>query len=235
MPYLDSPGMILAASFFFFGIAVGDAIVKCYHLNLKKAVLLVLGCAFLSAGVPAVAYAWAQQTQEPVAPTRTVPAEKEPDAALVQAVEMTVPVAVAAPEGEFVSIPSGELPVESPVVEPVTPPDSEPGATVQQPGSEGEAVPYTGGLPVVFSLHGVVHGEGISPVFRASVQYPDQTETSLTLRLGQGIVGDWRASEYNAEAKKLTITNGKKMLLLSPGDHVTIDSATTMEPGPPEK
>jgi hypothetical protein len=125
--------------------------------------------------------------------------------------------------------------VEGPVVEPVTNPDSEPGATVRQPGSEGEAVPYTGGLPVVFSLHGVVHGEGISPVFRASVQYPDQTETSLTLRLGQGIVGDWRASEYNAEAKKLTITNGKKMLLLNPGDHVSIDSATTMEPGQPEK
>ncbi len=234
-PYLDSPGMLLAASFFFFGIAVGDAIVKCYHLNLKKAVTLVLGCAFLSAGVPAVTYAWAQQAHAPVAPARAVPAEREPAPALVQATETTVPVAGTAPEGESASIPSGALPVEGPVVEPVTNPDSEPGATVRQPGSEGEAVPYTGGLPVVFSLHGVVHGEGISPVFRASVQYPDQTETSLTLRLGQGIVGDWRASEYNAEAKKLTITNGKKMLLLNPGDHVSIDSATTMEPGQPEK
>lgn len=76
---------------------------------------------------------------------------------------------------------------------------------------------------IQFSLIGVVHREGTPPRFRALIQSFDGNQTALTLQLGDTIAGDWKALEYNSEDKKLTISNGKKLLLLSAGDQVAID------------
>ena len=99
--------------------------------------------------------------------------------------------------------------------------------------SEGEETgspdPGIGGNSVSLCLIGVVHGEGISPRFRATVQYVDGRQEDLTIQLGNAIAGDWKAVEYNSEDKKLTVTNGKRMLLLGAGDTVVIDDYVSQE------
>ena len=81
-----------------------------------------------------------------------------------------------------------------------------------------------------FNLIGVVHGEGILPRFRATVTYHDGAATALNLSLGDVIAGEWKAKEYNADSKKLTITDGIKMLVLGAGDRVDLDVSSGEEP-----
>ncbi len=239
VPFLDTPGMLLAAAFFFFGIAVGVLVAACYPIGLKKMVLMVLCCALFSLSIPSLTYAFAQRHTGPQSPKLVLPAEKEPDdAGAVNESSGSDPALSPDREGavDHTEVPPEVEPAVTAIVQPPEkslPPERVPVIEGEEPATSD--VTLISGVPLVFSLHGVVHGEGISPLFRASVQFPDQTESSLALRLGQVIAGEWRASEYNSDSNKLTITNGEKLLLLSPGDSVTIQAVLTAEPEQEEK
>ena len=114
-------------------------------------------------------------------------------------------------------IPVSELPLET-------------GAeTVTEGEASRESEAGTGIHSVSLCLIGVLHGEGISPRFRATAQYYDGRQETLSIQLGDAIAGDWKAVEYNSEDKKLTVTNGKRMLLLGAGDTVVIDDVIPAE------
>jgi len=42
------------------------------------------------------------------------------------------------------------------------------------------------------------------------------------LKLGDAIFGDWKAHEYNRYTKKLTISNGERLLVLEAGEQVPL-------------
>ena len=71
-------------------------------------------------------------------------------------------------------------------------------------------------------LNGVVHADGKEPRFRATLRMPDGSEEDLTLLLGEVVLGDWVASEYNPSKKRLTLSDGQKMLALQAGKTVSL-------------
>jgi hypothetical protein len=73
-----------------------------------------------------------------------------------------------------------------------------------------------------FYLSGVVHAPGKEPRFRGVLKMPNGTEETLTLFLGEVILDDWVASEYNPSGKRLIISNGKSMLVLQAGKTVPL-------------
>lgn len=80
---------------------------------------------------------------------------------------------------------------------------------------------------ITLLMQGVVHGEGVEPLFRTNIKYPDGRSESRSLKLGDAIMGDWTAKEYNPHTKKLTISDGERMLILEAGLQVAIAT----EPG----
>ena len=74
----------------------------------------------------------------------------------------------------------------------------------------------------LFRMQGVVHSEGISPLFKATISYPDGTVDDVSLQLGDAIIGDWVAKEYNKYSRKLTISNGERLLILEAGRQVPL-------------
>lgn len=71
-------------------------------------------------------------------------------------------------------------------------------------------------------LSGVVHAPGRDPRFRATLRMPDGTEENMTLLLGEVVLGDWVASEYNHSGKRLILSDGQQMLVLQAGKTVSL-------------
>ena len=71
-------------------------------------------------------------------------------------------------------------------------------------------------------MQGVLHGEGAAPRFKASLSYPDGRVEKVSLKLGDSILGDWKAHEYSRYTQKLTISNGKRLLILKAGEKVLL-------------
>ena len=74
---------------------------------------------------------------------------------------------------------------------------------------------------ILFLMQGVIHSEGMEPLFKANISYPDGSVKDVSLKLGDVILGDWKAKEYNQYTKKLTISNGERLLVLEAGRQVT--------------
>lgn len=72
-------------------------------------------------------------------------------------------------------------------------------------------------------MRGVFHKEGMPPRFRLVVNHRDGRTTPVDVNLGDTIVGNWRANEYSSSTKKLTISNGQKMLILDAGSQVPLE------------
>ena len=93
-------------------------------------------------------------------------------------------------------------------------------------GEQGEAPLSENKGPVVpmilFAMQGVVHGEDTEPRFRGTLNYPDGRVESLVFRLGDEIVGPWKAQEYNRDTKKLVISNEERLLILQAGDRLPL-------------
>lgn len=228
LPFLDSPGVVLVLGFFSCGLAAGIILAEYHRLDLTRALVLMLCCAFISSCVSAVSYAWAQRdnSSTPYIPAAAPVQTPDPASGPTEIKPLDTPL-----------LPDKTTQPAEAAISTEPTPGSETDTQGPIPAEEGEiapspAMPPPHTLPVVFSLIGVVHGQGVSPLFRASLLFPDGTDKTLTLRLGQTIVGDWSASEYNAESTKLTITNGKKLLVLNPGENINIDVAPTAEQEP---
>lgn len=94
----------------------------------------------------------------------------------------------------------------------------------ETPSAEGEAAVPLHDNEMRFHLNGVVHAPGKEPRFRGVLQYPDGTEESVSLLLGEQVVGNWVASEYNPAGKKLIVSDGKTLLVLQAGKSVSLPS-----------
>jgi hypothetical protein len=90
--------------------------------------------------------------------------------------------------------------------------------------AEGEATAPLRDNEMRFHLNGVVHVPGKDPRFRGVLQHPDGTEESVSLLLGEQVVGNWVASEYDPAGKKLIVSDGKTLLVLQAGKSVSLPS-----------
>jgi len=89
---------------------------------------------------------------------------------------------------------------------------------VDEPGSTDSSGVNT----VNLLMQGVVYTGGESPLFKASLTHPDGSVENISLKLGDTIIGNWKAQEYNQYTKKLTISNGEKLLVLEAGKQVLL-------------
>ncbi len=230
IPYFDAPGIVLVLGFSFFGLVLGTLIYESSFLNSKNKLLLLLSCAIFSGSVPAITYGIAQHNLYRIA---EYPAGN--DAHPTESSARSDDSSQASPEESSPSPDSGTGERENISAVSTTPNETLETSSKMEGEGSSSAVQAPENGTVLFSLAGVIHGEGISPRFRASLNHPDGAEELLTLRLGQPILGEWKTSEYNSESKKLTITNGNKLLLLGAGDSVPLDDISQSEAVPPDK
>lgn len=235
LPHIDVLGLFLVLGSSCSGLAVGISLIDGVRFLKKAEVLVPLLAAVLGMLVMGVFYIQAQSVpgtkgKEPVVKDQRVvppplpqspaslPVDREtvlptPDPAAAEIQDLSLQDASEIQQ----PIPVSELPLET-------------GAeTVTEGEASRESEAGTGIHSVSLCLIGVVHGEGISPRFRATAQYYDGRQETLSIQLGDAIAGDWKAVEYNSEDKKLTVTNGKRMLLLGAGDTVVIDDVIPAE------
>jgi len=88
--------------------------------------------------------------------------------------------------------------------------------------AEPSSTDVSGVNTVNLLMQGVVYTGGESPLFKASLTHPDGSVENISLKLGDIIVGNWKAQEYNQYTKKLTISNGEKLLVLEAGKQVLL-------------
>ena len=237
LPRIDMVGLLLLFGAACSGMAVGMTLIGAVRSFWRAEVLVPLFAAVLTTLVAGVSYVYAQTAVARVDGERSViPLEKVPEPLPQSRVDVfpdsdATTSVVAHTDGAH------ESPVEDPgeVSQPalVSPSTGEDNTGVSPEGEEikdlGEGA---GANSVSLSLAGVVHGEGISPRFRATTQYYDGRHEEMTIKLGDVIAGEWKAMEYNSEEKKLTVTNGERMLLLGAGDTVVIDDYVSGEGEP---
>ncbi len=72
-------------------------------------------------------------------------------------------------------------------------------------------------------LRGVMNVEGRVPAFSLELHLPDGQVISRRLDLGATIYGPWKAQEFSPMQKSLTISDGKQMLMLQPGDSLEVE------------
>lgn len=226
LPYLDILGALLALGSLFSGMAAGLVLIDRSRLSLTVKILVPAVLAVTGALVAAYFYA---QAQPGAAPGSVQPATEirgafpPPPVPPLEENSPAVPEpAPAMPASDYPSSPTAPSSVEPSE-------DAAPLEEIFEGEKEDSEIPPTDTHSVSFSLVGVVHGEGVSPRFRAATLYFDGRREVLTIELGDVITGDWKAVEYNSGAKKLTISNGKRMLLLGAGDQVVIDDYVSGE------
>ena len=111
-----------------------------------------------------------------------------------------------------------------------TPNESLPGDLLNNTPETDEGEVAESAIPenaITLLMQGVIHGDGVEPLFRASIRYPDGRSDNVSLKLGDVILGDWTAKEYNPYTKKLTISNGERMLILEAGLQVAIGTQSS--------
>ena len=124
-------------------------------------------------------------------------------------------------------VPFETLPGEAAAPPEVTPtPGQEEIVQAEDQAEEGEAADagaYPQPAVTHLLLNGVAHGDGPGPRFRATLFYSDGRSMPLTLQLGDVIYGEWKAAEYHVDSKKLTISNGERILILQAGGQVALE------------
>ena len=71
-------------------------------------------------------------------------------------------------------------------------------------------------------LRGVMQKEGDQPRFHVILNAPGGRNRTMDIFLGETVYGPWKASEYNAATKKLTLSNAKKLVVLDTGEPVEL-------------
>ncbi len=116
-----------------------------------------------------------------------------------------------------------------PKVEPeesAPPEEIELSSTTENDDAPPETVPpIPAAKQVEVSLQGVINSADRSPSFRLLLRLPDGREVQRNLVLGDLVYGEWRAVEFNPEEKKLTLTEGGKLLVFEPGDTLFLNAA----------
>lgn len=87
-------------------------------------------------------------------------------------------------------------------------------------------------------LQGVINAAGRDPRFIVVIALPGESPTRKYAALGEVIAGSWRAAEFNPTSQTLTLSNGKRLLVIDRGDPVSLgnwsdvpeDASTDAEP-----
>mgnify|MGYP007061388550 CR=1 FL=1 len=210
---LDAIGIVFMLGFFFSGAALGSVAVARKGYGPLRKLFTVLFCAFFISSVVFFSYPSLSASDPEAYSQSKTPGQGN---ALITPDPNEAQQATNAPE------PVHNTETDSIGSEADTGSDNAVGDAV-----EGEDNSVSAILPdehsVYFSLVGVVHKTGTPPRFRAAIQSSVGDQIALTLQLGDVITGEWKALEYHSDSKKLTITNGEKLLLLAAGDRVLID------------
>lgn len=90
--------------------------------------------------------------------------------------------------------------------------------------SEGESEKGKAALEVVrLDLRGVMNGEGRRPSFSIELHLPTGEIISRRLELGGVVYGSWKAQEFSPVQKSLTVSDGKRLLILQPGESLDLE------------
>lgn len=84
---------------------------------------------------------------------------------------------------------------------------------------EGEEIgtATTSGSGVMVELRGVVDGEASQPKFSLIITLPDGTERREQFVLGDKLHGEWVISEFNPAHNTMTLSDGKRLLIVERG------------------
>jgi len=88
-------------------------------------------------------------------------------------------------------------------------------------GVAAETVPSQLARPNV-ELRGVMHKEGSQPKFRIILNAPGGRNRTMDIFLGETVYGPWKALEYSASSKKLTLSNAKRLVVLDTGRKIDL-------------
>ncbi len=85
------------------------------------------------------------------------------------------------------------------------------------PEGEGTGSATTSGSGVTVELRGVVDGEASQPKFSLIITQPDGTERREQFVLGDKLHGEWSISEFNPAHNTMTLSDGKRLLIVERG------------------
>ncbi|MBL7647046.1 MAG: hypothetical protein JNK74_12745 [Candidatus Hydrogenedentes bacterium] len=85
------------------------------------------------------------------------------------------------------------------------------------PEGEGTGSATTSGSGVMVELRGVVDGEASQPKFSLIITQPDGTERREQFVLGDKLHGEWSISEFNPAHNTMTLSDGKRLLIVERG------------------
>jgi hypothetical protein len=87
--------------------------------------------------------------------------------------------------------------------------------------SVAEAVAARSAGPAV-ELRGVMQKEGTLPRFRIVLSGTGGRDRTMDIVLGETVYGPWKALEYSAATKKLTLSNTRRLVVLDTGQTVDL-------------
>lgn len=220
---IDLCAMLLASGVLFSGLACGTAIASFFEFRpITRLIVRVLPgycCAcltlfsymYVQASIPTIVVSPA------ILPTQNTPLFTAPSESLPITPSPTIDLPLVERETEPAGLPtSADTPMASEGQA-----EEQPADVPNDDTSPNRTSPLSTDILVV-SLAGVGHGADVSPTFRMSLVFGNGKEKTLTCKLGDTIVGEWKASEYNPATKKLTISDGNHLLFLSAGDSIEI-------------
>lgn len=200
LPVINTRGLLVVVGTVFLGTGVGVSLSnykwKTWNISVINRIALIVFCTILSGGTVALMH-----TIAPRASALTIEIQE-------MAAENNIP--ESSRENERVHAVANNNRVG----------DTLPGRIVTGDGSEEELVTEEDGI--LFLMQGVLHGEDAAPRFKGSLSYPDGRVENVSLKLGDSILGDWKAHEYSRYTQKLTISNGKRLLILKAGAKVLL-------------
>jgi hypothetical protein len=85
------------------------------------------------------------------------------------------------------------------------------------PEGEGSGTTTTTGSGVMVELRGVVDGEASQPKFSLIITTPDGQERREQFVLGDKLHGEWSISEFNPAHNTMTLSDGKRLLIVERG------------------
>jgi len=89
-----------------------------------------------------------------------------------------------------------------------------------QPSEAATAIAKSAGPAV--ELRGVMHKEGTPPRFRIVLTGTESRDRTMDIVLGETVYGPWKALEYSTATKKLTLSNGRRLVVLDTGEMVDL-------------
>lgn len=103
-------------------------------------------------------------------------------------------------------------------------PTQQPAADAGNPANPNSATPAPGApLSATAKLQGVLDSQGQDPQFSVMIETSDGRIINQRVGLGAEIIGEWFASEYSPASQNLTISDGKRLVVLERGQSVRFD------------